>query len=125
MKLSLIFLLVTALLFSFTGCMRGGNADEGDDGYLDEEETHDGVISDAIDDIIPDNDDRLPDGNDDPLTDNDGSVNNDDGILEDDGINGFTPDRDNARSRMYNNRTPGKDRSGDDSALVRDSRAIF
>lgn len=39
MKYLIVFLLFSVLTTAFTGCMRGGNADEGDDGMIGDEET--------------------------------------------------------------------------------------
>ena len=104
MKFTWISLLVTALLLCFTGCMRGGNVDEDNDGYLGRDERHTGgVISDIIDDILPDTDD-LDDG----ILPDDDRVTENDGVLDDNARNGFIPDnRDPAttgRDGMFDNR---------------------
>ena len=47
-KLSMV-LLALLLVFALTGCMRGGNADKGDDGIIDDEEKE--TVENVIDDV--------------------------------------------------------------------------
>lgn len=69
MKTAIISFLLSIILLSAFGCARGGNVDKGNDGDIGEDssdiyDNSNGVISDDIDDILPDaTDDR--DGTDD------------------------------------------------------------
>lgn len=65
MKQTLIALLVAALLLSLTGCMRGGNADTGHDGYLGDDEAEDRSVADDVRDGLDDVRDDVKDGIDD------------------------------------------------------------
>ncbi|MBE6637121.1 MAG: hypothetical protein E7618_04895 [Ruminococcaceae bacterium] len=127
MKFTWISLLVTALLLCFTGCMRGGNVDEDNDGYLGHDDHHTGgIISDMVDDILPDSDDRdglIPD--DDILPDRDNVT--DDGILNDNARNGFIPDREPAVSPRdgINRDQDSRTIDGEDQILGRGPHGIL
>ncbi len=88
MKKALIACLLLALVCALTGCMRGGNADKGNDGIIGDledagreamDDVKDGLgdvkdnVDDKIDDIMPDNGDGVLPDVDDGLVD-DGNV---------------------------------------------------
>jgi hypothetical protein len=61
MKKFWILTLTAALLFTFVGCMRGGNADEGNDGLLDDEDDTTRTVIDDIEDGLDDAGERVDD----------------------------------------------------------------
>ncbi len=76
MKKFWIVILTAALLMSFVGCMKGGNADRGDDGVLgDDEDTSRSVIDD-VQDGLDDAKDHIDDKIDDILPDDGPNVEN-------------------------------------------------
>ena len=75
MKKTLIWMSMALLLLSLTGCMRGGNADRGNDGYLGVDDVRDEQVADDIRNGIRDARDDIKDGVEKALPDrNDGYV---------------------------------------------------
>ncbi len=126
MKKTLILTLIVMLLFSLVGCMKGGNADEGQDGIIgNEEEADQDIVDDDVKDDMKDDwndvkdsiddkiDDILPDNGDDMLPDEDDFPDVENGIVSEDenDQDNATPDRNPVgrdRVNANNGQVPGE-----------------